>query len=277
MKMSNVTEILSLSKKELRSKIERDGFMNEYLDFRKTQVSKFSVVYKEFMIKKYVTVEQIQWLTKKYNDGHGLKSIASELQSSYTLIRQLFKYLNIPIRHGYNVVTGELRIKRANKCQMEMNTKTGWFSDTVRQNIAIKNKTNRGVQGWYFNRSMDKWVWLRSTYEYIYAKWLDRTHQVWDTEVKKYTLSNGKEYRPDFFIYENGEISKILEVKGFFDPLAYKAELLNSDINVSVILLNFTNSSISTYCESGSNYISELKEWKKIRKINENKKNNCGS
>lgn len=273
MDLENLSTILSLSKKELRLILERDKLMPEYLEFRKTNGSKYSVMYKEFMIKKYVTVYQKQWLVNKYEAGYGLKTIAKELRISYTLIRQLFKYLCIPIRSGYNIVTRALCETRKIKATFEKQNKSGWFSEAVRNQIKIKNKTNKGVQGWYFNKSMNKWVWLRSTYEYIYAKWLDRTQQLWDTEVKTYILKNGSEYRPDFFIYENGVLSKIIEVKGFFDPLSYKANMLGDEVSEEVILLNFTNSSILPYCLSGMTYITELKEWKNTRKQNENKKN----
>lgn len=270
MEIKNISEILKLSKIQARQRIEQEKLMQEYRIFRKTKKSNYSVSFKEFLVKKHSTPEQIEQIRAKYESGYGLKKLAKELNITYSLTRQLFSYFKIPIRRGMNVITDELRKSRSEKTALEIQNKIGWFNEKVRSNLRIRNKTCRGVQGWYLNESMNKLVWLRSTYEYIYAKWLDRTHHVWDTEVTQYSLANGEKYRPDFFIYEMGQLTKVIEIKGYFDIRSNKASLLQQQLPVDVILLNFTNSSITPYIESGSNYLNELKEWKNIRKSNEN-------
>jgi predicted nuclease of restriction endonuclease-like RecB superfamily len=54
---------------------------------------------------------------------------------------------------------------------------------------------------------------LRSSWEYGYAKFLNDNRIEWDVEARSYLLSDGRYYRPDFFIYENNNLSKIVEIK----------------------------------------------------------------
>ena len=46
-------------------------------------------------------------------------------------------------------------------------------------------------------------------------KWLDSNKIDWDVESQQWMIGN-ETYRPDFFIYENGILKKIIEVKGYF-------------------------------------------------------------
>jgi hypothetical protein len=203
-------------------------------------------------------------IRNKYNSGFGLKRIASELNFSYTKTRNLFEYLEIDIRKGQNVVTDEVRRFRKEKAIHEAKTKTGWCS--VEAQAKIKNKhTSRGVQGYYLSKSKNDYVWLRSTYEYIFAKWLDKQNIKWDIEKTTYKI--GKIiYRPDFFIYENDKLKKIIEIKGYWRDKEYKAKLLNEKLDVDVITIY----DIVPYISKDSSYGKELKEWKKIRKLKSN-------
>ena len=63
------------------------------------------------------------------------------------------------------------------------------------------------------NKSKNKYVWLRSSWEYGYAVWLDSQELTWDVEVRSYLLSDGRYYRPDFFIFANECLEYIVEVK----------------------------------------------------------------
>lgn len=55
--------------------------------------------------------------------------------------------------------------------------------------------------------------YLRSSYEYAYALYLDTVNANWNYEVKSYDLGF-KIYKPDFFIYDKiGNIIKVVEVK----------------------------------------------------------------
>jgi hypothetical protein len=66
---------------------------------------------------------------------------------------------------------------------------------------------NRGYAGFYNE------TYLRSSYEYAYAKYLDFSKTKWKYEEKVYNIVF-KIYKPDFFIYDDkGQLEKIVEVK----------------------------------------------------------------
>ena len=65
---------------------------------------------------------------------------------------------------------------------------------------------NRGYSGYYNG------VYLRSSYEYAYAKYLDYQNIEWRYEDQEFNLLDGT-YLPDFFVYKNGELQFIAEVK----------------------------------------------------------------
>ncbi|MEH7237034.1 hypothetical protein [Bacillus sp. JJ1562] len=66
---------------------------------------------------------------------------------------------------------------------------------------------NRGYAGFY------KEHYLRSSYEYAYARYLDFHSVPWSYEDTNFDVGY-KVYKPDFFFYgENGEIKKIVEIK----------------------------------------------------------------
>lgn len=200
-------------------------------------------------------------LNKLYNvDGYGYKSIAKMLSISYSECRLLYKYLEIPVRTGMNVVTDRLRKSRQIKAQIEFETKTGFCGLNVNRKLT---KTSRGVNGYYFNKYFNKYVWLRSTYEYIFAEWLDKNKIIWDTEVSTFILDENVSYRPDFFIYdENNKLIKIIEIKGYYDNRAFKVKELNEKLDIEVILLNLSEIGIDNYIIDGKSYRKKLKEWK---------------
>ena len=67
--------------------------------------------------------------------------------------------------------------------------------------------SNRGYAGYY------KDFYLRSSYEYAYAKYLDFYSIAWDYERQIFNIEN-KLYKPDFFILNpDNTIKKIVEVK----------------------------------------------------------------
>lgn len=64
----------------------------------------------------------------------------------------------------------------------------------------------RGYSGYY------KGFYLRSSYEYAFAKYLDDRKIDWKYEQKSFDL-NGEIYVPDFFIYRNNSFLGVVEVK----------------------------------------------------------------
>jgi len=199
-------------------------------------------------------------ISSLYGEGNGLKRIAKMVGLSPTRTRTLFRILGIEINRGQSVVYEKTREIRSENLKKMYKSRTGWFRTLERKT----NKTSRGIQGYYYNKSRDKFVWLRSTYEYTYAKWLDRQGVDWDVEQQTYQLE-GTTYRPDFFIYEDGVLVKIVEIKGFWSRGTRKTEELSAKLDIDVVLVR----DIEPYCDKS--YRSELKEWKLQRQSNERK------
>ncbi len=55
-------------------------------------------------------------------------------------------------------------------------------------------------------------IWLRSSYEIAYAKWLDKNQIKWTYEPIAFNLGNNT-YRPDFYLPQTNEY---IEIKGFW-------------------------------------------------------------
>ena len=74
-----------------------------------------------------------------------------------------------------------------------------------------RNANHRGDrQSYYKNIRMD------SRWEVWTAEWFDQNNIEWKYSERGYLLSNGRYYYPDFFIYENKKLIKLVEVKGYF-------------------------------------------------------------
>ena len=68
-----------------------------------------------------------------------------------------------------------------------------------------------GKGDWYIREDNTK-VWMRSSYEIAFAKWLDSRNLTWKYEPKRFYLKD-RTYAPDFFIKE----WKVwIEIKGWF-------------------------------------------------------------
>lgn len=76
---------------------------------------------------------------------------------------------------------------------------------------------------------------LRSSLEYIYARYLDYMNIGWSYEHKTYTLSSGVRYKPDFLL-KNGEY---VEIKGDFNFQCDlpKVQLFESEYNAKITVL----------------------------------------
>jgi len=77
-----------------------------------------------------------------------------------------------------------------------------------------KSSSSRGYAGWYRET-----VYLRSLKEYLVARFLDHKAEKYPSlsyrvEVETFNV-DGVSYRPDFFLYREGSLWGILEVKDF--------------------------------------------------------------
>ena len=184
--------------------------------------------------------------------GFGLKTMARCFGVSYTKMRGIFKRFNIDIRCGNSIVTERVKEHRRVRGKTERN----FFSN----GLPNQCHSSRGVQGYYFSKHNKKFIWLRSSYEYIYAKWLDKEHIDYGVEDKKFSLS-GTPYTPDFFIYDCGKLSSVVEIKGYWKDKSWKVDSLNEQLKIDVSLIE----KIEPYVESGNTKQKELRKWKKER------------
>jgi hypothetical protein len=198
-------------------------------------------------------------IIQSYEDGYGFKTIAANLGISYTNCRNLLqKYLRLETRKGINVVTDVLKKIRSENATGE---KSNWF-DWANRKPWMQEKTTRSIQGYYKSKN-GEYVWLRSTYEYIYAKWLDDRNISWKTEVESYSLKNGERYRPDFFLYSDlNTLQAIVEIKSNYynENRAYKYFMFKEEypnIHSSIIF------DINVFTKKG--YHQEIKQWKQER------------
>jgi len=197
-----------------------------------------------------------------YESGNGYKTIAKELNLTYMECRSfLINWIKINPRKGTNIVTDELRKKRSENAKGSKSNFYNWIEKRPEQ----AKKQLKSIQGWYLNKNNEK-IWLRSSLEYIYAKWLDKNNIKWKTEVKTYTASE-KTYRPDFFIYdENNNLIEIVEIKGnYFNNVEERSKKAIYVCEKNNLKLNIIFD-IQPYIEKGSYYIKELKAWKQIQK-----------
>lgn len=96
---------------------------------------------------------------------------------------------------------------------------------------------NRGYAGFYGEH------YLRSSYEYAYAKYLDYHNIPWSYEDSTFDLGY-KNYKPDFFFYnQNGEIEKIVEIKSRNEKAKADAKkalgLIKERYNIDYELLSY--------------------------------------
>lgn len=91
------------------------------------------------------------------------------------------------------------------------------ISESMKKNPksgGLRIGSGRGIKGWYYS-NIAGWVYLRSSYEFAYAKWLDKENINWRINKKYFIYSwknKERKYYPDFFIVDSGIY---VETKGF--------------------------------------------------------------
>lgn len=197
-----------------------------------------------------------------YDKEFGIKYMIKSLNLpiTYTVFRNvLINIFDIKLRK-HNDITSHIKMIRKEKAIYESINNIGWASEEIRKTQKIKNTITRGIQGYYYNNSMKKNVWLRSSWEYIYAKWLDSKKIIWDIECNVYNVDD-KKYRPDFFIFnENKELIKIVEIKGYWKDKVWKYDILKELLNIELSMIT----DIKPYT---NNWRHDIKEWKEKRII----------
>jgi len=77
----------------------------------------------------------------------------------------------------------------------------------------------KGRRSYYWSPLQNKYVFLRSSYELIYCQYLDKEEIPWLYEPKRFKLSNGSSYSPDFYL---PTLNEWREVKGYWYKSARK-------------------------------------------------------
>lgn len=96
-------------------------------------------------------------------------------------------------------------------------------------------KSSSYGKGCYYNSPLQGKIWLRSTYELKYAKYLDLRCILWKYEYKTFKLSNGTTYTPDFYLVKK---KKYREIKGYMSKYAQeKIELFQKEYNKNFKIL----------------------------------------
>ena len=92
---------------------------------------------------------------------------------------------------------------------------TGHTEDT-RKKISNSMNGNRNANHRGDRQSTYNGIRMDSRWEIGVARYLDRNNLQWKYSEKGFKLSNGRYYYPDFFLYSNENLIKIIEVKGYF-------------------------------------------------------------
>lgn len=126
-----------------------------------------------------------------------------------------------------------------------------------------KNKQKRGGYAGYY-----RGLYLRSSIEYTFVKYLEYKGINWRYEEKTYDLE-GVNYKPDFFIYEGEELVKIIEIKGsrFIEEGLRKAKDLESKIGIPVKLYTEEDVRKIYRKEMEDNYHNVIEEWKETEGV----------
>lgn len=212
--------------------------------------------------------EREQWLKKNpcpisekietlYSEGYGFKTLSKALDLPLSPFKTIVRYIGFETRKGQSIVTDKLRETRRNNVLGE---NSPWF-DWPNKKPGMLANSKRCIQG-YYEKKNGKKVWLRSTYEYVMAKWLDKMGVEWEVEQQAFVLSNGERYRPDFFIYENGNLKSVIETKSRYfnkDNREYKFHLFKEEFNIECSLVT------DILLFTDKTYAQELKEWKDRR------------
>lgn len=204
--------------------------------------------------------ELYNWFFDKYKkEGYGIKSLIKDfnLPMSYSSTRNFIIFMGIEL-HTPNKANDFLKQRRSLNAKEQLKNKSGMYSNLIHRS----NKITRGIQGYYWNESKHKYVWLRSSWEFIYAKWLNKQKIEWDVEVKQFKINEKQNYLPDFFIFENGKVTKIIEVKGYWKDKLYKFNKLKDTLTDTELVLI---TDITPYLEQSIK--KEIKTWKNLRKL----------
>lgn len=213
----------------------------------------------QFINNNPLPIDSKSYLKDFYDSGYGFKVISNCLDLTYTKTRALLiNYLEISTRKGRDVSTEKTRKFRSDRVQGKKNP---WYQWPTKNPLLVKH-SETGIQG-YYEKKDGGYIWLRSSWEYIFAKWLDKNNILWENVRKSFKILEGEEtYQPDFLIFQD-EDKFFVEVKGSrYRNRLYKVDEFRKSYpkyKISII------DDINPFIPEKSNYNKELEEWKNIK------------
>ena len=86
-----------------------------------------------------------------------------------------------------------------------------------RMRLEWANGLHKPTSNGIWKRGRYRGIWLRSSWELSFAKYLDREKINWKYEPKRFKLRSGRTYCPDFFL---PKYDKYIEIKGWWTKAA---------------------------------------------------------
>ena len=107
----------------------------------------------------------------------------------------------------------------------------------LRKNRVLLRKRKKYIKNRNtFTSKTGKKTIMKSSWEKLYAKYLEKNNIYWEYETIGFKTSIGK-YFPDFIIYKNNKIIEIVEIKGRLFP---KAKIKMEQFRLLYPTLKFT-------------------------------------
>lgn len=168
---------------------------------------------------------------KKHPEMMGDKNVAKK--------PEVRKKISIKNRGKLNGMYGKPSPRKGIKTSNEtiIKLKSTWtLEKRIKARVDAKKakNTGRGKGCYYYNPPQGR-IWLKSSYEVAYAKWLDTHNILWTYEPQMFDLGETA-YIPDFYLINE---HKYIEIKGYMRPKArVKIELFKEIFphNILVVL-----------------------------------------
>jgi hypothetical protein len=125
---------------------------------------------------------------------------------------------------------------------------------------AINKLFSNAYHGFYNN------IYIRSSYEYVYIKILEKDNIKFKTEEHIYKFKDGSTFKPDFYIYDdNDNFIKIVEIKAedctYYELGKQKVEKLKQEYGLNCELLSIKE--LRKLCRDKNMSFDKIsKEWK---------------
>ena len=174
---------------------------------------------------KYIRTKEIKDKNSKSRKGKGIGTCGKYIRTDNIKEKQHIKMEGHQSSENQKKVLKELMLIRNPMDNPQIRAKQLESTNTIefkqQHSNAIKGGKNpifkapkqMGIgKGCYYQSPLQGKIWMRSSWEIAYAKYLDSINELWYYEIESYFLSNGITYCPDFFL---PRLNKFIEIKGW--------------------------------------------------------------